>query len=131
MKGGALSKEFFKTQQIAFFPASAGEAIYIQQRLAAMGLRWKSGAKMLTQTDEIIKNGLVLQNGIMFTGNAEIPNEYIVCDVRALSPFVDMSSMLLEKRIAELEQQVAELTQALKPSKLSKPAGASAKKAAP
>lgn len=124
-----LTKEFFKTRQIAFFPATAGEAIYIQQRLAEMGLRWKSGTAVVTECDDIIKRGLVLQNGKMFIGNADIRNEYIVCDVRALSPYIDMPTLALEQRVAELEQQVAELTQALKPTKLSKPATAAAKPA--
>lgn len=117
---GKLTKEFLKANQVVFFPASNGEAIYVQQRLVKMGIRWKSGADVEVDCKNILKFGLIVQRGTMYIGNQDVFNEYIVCDVRALSSHFDTQTAELTQRIAALETQVAELTATLKPKVLGK-----------
>ena len=117
-----LTREFLKTNTVAFFPSSMGEALYIQQRLNALGIRWVTGEKQHGNNESTLKLGIIVHRGQMYLNSEDADNSYIVADVRALSPYIDAPTAALEARVAELEKQVADLTAALKPTKLEKPA---------
>lgn len=109
-----LTAEFLKKNTVAFFPASAGEALYLQQRLASMGMRWNGGGAVYTP-EKVVALGLIVQRGTMFTGAADVFQEYIVADVRQVSKHVDTGMQALEDRIAALEAEVAALRLQLEP----------------
>lgn len=109
-----LTAAFMKENIVAFFPASKGEAVYIQQRLVTMGIRWQDGSKICAP-QELVDRGLIVYKGVMYTGNADIYNEYVVAGVRDLSPCVESA---LEQRLRELEAQVAGLQEQLTPRTL-------------
>ena len=117
-----LTREFLKTNTVAFFPASAGEALYIQQRLNALGISWVTGEKQHGNNESTLKLGIIVHRGQMYLNSEDADNSYIVASVRDLSPHIDAPTAALEARIAQLEKQVADLAAALKPSKLEKPA---------
>lgn len=115
-----LDRSFFQENTVAFFPASMGEAVYVQQRLNAMGIVWKHGAKLIENPALILRHGLVIQGGKMYLGADSIPNKYIVCDTRALSPHIDAPLLALEQRVAALEAEIKRLTDPLPPRDIAK-----------
>lgn len=121
MSGGILTREFIKANTIAFFPASEGEAKYIQKRLFALGASWVNNGATVYSGAVCVRDGMLCVNGTMYTFSEDSTRQAIICDVRALSPFVDAATLTLEARVKELEQQVDTLTQALKPTTLIKP----------
>lgn len=121
MSGGILTREFIKANTIAFFPASEGEAKYIQKRLFALGASWVNSGTSLHSGAACVSGGIVCIKGTIYNFGDNDTRQAIICDVRALSPFVDAATLTLEARVKELEQQVAELTQSLKPTTLLKP----------
>lgn len=110
-----LTLEFLRAQAVVFFPASEGEAIYIQQRLGAMGIRWVDGARMLENPGVAVRCGLIVDRGKMFVGNEEVAREYIVASVRDLSEHIDAPLAQLEARVKMLEHKLDRVLALLSP----------------
>lgn len=110
-----LTREFLRANSVVFFPASEGEAIYIQQRLGAMGIRWVDGARMLENPDLAVRRGLIVDEGKMFVGNEDVSREYIIASVRDLSDHVDAPMAQLEARISALEDRLDRVLALLSP----------------
>lgn len=118
-----LSEKFLKENNVIFFPHTRAEAVFIQRCLFEHGIGWKNTGKALHNSTECIANGMLVMKGVLYTLPAEGPNHFkgVICDVTALSAHFNGATAALEHRIVQLEQQVAELNEALKPAKIAKP----------
>lgn len=117
---GALTEAFFKSSKLAFFPASRGEARYIQKRLFELGAAWVNTGRTISSVDGCVDFGILSDKGTLYTFADDTMTKAIVCDVRCLSPHSLPSDSLLEERLAALEKQVGELNALLKPATLGK-----------
>ncbi len=116
-----LTPEFLKASTVAFFPASAGEARYIQSRLFALGARWVNSGRGYVDAEPCLRLGMVVSKGIIYTFAEDSDTHAIVCDVRNLSDHLDAPSLALQQRVDALEKQVAQLSESLTPRALVKP----------
>ncbi len=115
-----IDRSFFEKNMVAFFPASIGEAVYIQQRLNALGIKWRGGDRLLTHPESILRYGLVVQKGVMFIGSDTVANDYIVGDARMLSPWVDPRVEELQTEIRALKAEVKSLRELFEPPSIKK-----------
>ena len=115
-----IDRSFFEKNTVAFFPASVGEAVYIQQRLNALGITWRGGDRLLNTPEAILRQGLVVQKACMFIGNATVNNVYIIGDARMLSPWVDPRVEALQAEVRELKAEVKSLRELFEPPAIKK-----------
>lgn len=119
-----LTVEMLKTKNIAFFPASEGEARQIQKILLRFGLRWKNGETEICNTAACVSHGIALINGTIYTHGDADNRQYMLATLQNLMPAVDD---VRDLRLAALEKEIA----ALKTEMTSAPRLSLARKGAP
>lgn len=121
-----LTKKFLSENNVIFFPQTKAEAVFIQRCLFALGQKWKnSGKKLVEDAQNCIDDGILVMNGTIYTLPTEGATNHftgVICDVNALSAHFNASTATLERRVKDLEKQVAALTDVLTPSVAVKPA---------
>lgn len=106
-----LTKKFLCENRVAFFPASMGEAKYIQKRLFALGLGWIDNGKTLYDGDACVSSGIVVDGGKIYTLGISDDRAFIVATVADLSATFNPQA----GKIAALEQKVEKLAALLEP----------------
>lgn len=101
-----LTLDMLRTKNIAFFPASEGEARQIQKILLRFGLRWKSGAAEITNTAACVSHGIALIDGVIYTHGDGDNRQYMLATLQNLMPAVDD---MRDLRLAALEKEIAAL----------------------
>jgi hypothetical protein len=112
-----ITRELCEREDLIFFPKTHSESRCIQEQLIKMGYGWSNGLAQLSNTGDIISNGLVLLEGKIYTKGGGDPRDYLVCTFEQFAEnYVSPAEMFnsLSKRLDVLEEY-------LKPKSLDKP----------
>jgi hypothetical protein len=130
-----ITREFASQNDLLFLPADAAEAIFVQQSLFDMGIRWANGDGKVSNIDKSVANGLVLQNGRLYwRGEDDDAAGYLLCQAKQLRadymppqekdiPAETVADMFREMmtRLTQVEEKLARLEREIVPQEIAKP----------
>lgn len=128
----ALTAEFCRNNRLIFRPQSGEEAVFIQERLAAFGIRWVNGDPVGTRAAECAAKGMFIDGGKLYynpTSDAgcvicaaeQFDKNYLSSDKRfmldqfnKLSAKIDALTEKVDRLYAEIHPEVANTKPGLK-----------------
>ena len=123
-----ITRAYALANRLVFAPASADEAIVIQERLFAMGFKWADGKSDVTKVNECVQTGILLEYGELYY-NPSKNDRNIPCTVHQLDEnympplerkMTDMFNTLMA-RMDDLQAQMDRIEKRFEPETLKKP----------
>lgn len=128
----SLTAAFCLNNRLIFRPRSEEEALFIQERLSAFGIRWVNGDPVGTRVAECARHGMIVDEGKLFYNPRseegsilctadQFGAEYIPPDKRflmeqfnKLSAKIDVLTEKVDRLYAELHPEMADTKPGLK-----------------
>lgn len=123
-----ITREYALANRLVFAPASADEAIVIQERIFAMGFKWADGVTDVKKVNECVEKGMLLDHGEMYYDPTKSAHN-IPCTVHQLDEnympplerkMTEMFNTLMA-RMDDLQAQMDRIEKRFEPETLKKP----------
>lgn len=122
-----ITPELLRRSQLVFYPRTAEETIFIQQRLLDMGAVWADGVAKVSHVADSVNTGLIVQQGKILYNPGKDPayrlatieqfdGEYLTPEQKFLKEQFDK----VHARLDEMDRKIGELQAALLPRDIGK-----------